>query len=193
MRLPALTLPIISTIGGVILLTGCATLSKEQCTVGNWQAIGYTDGVAGHYADRLAAHAKACAKAGVAPDYQAWERGRQQGLKQYCTTSHAFALGRRGRQLNGVCPASTSRTLQKMNAQGREYYTLSNQLRAEKKQLEQYRTEYLRLREGEMLNFKSEKEARNRLLSLPAKMQRVKQRIANAETRLATLQRLNRY
>ena len=64
-RLSAFSLPLLSSI---ILLAGCATLSKEECTVGNWQMIGYNDGVAGHYPERLASHTKACAKANVAPD-----------------------------------------------------------------------------------------------------------------------------
>lgn len=177
-------------LGAIVTSAGCATLTKEQCTMGNWQAIGYTDGVAGYYADRLASHAKACAKTGVSPDYQAWERGRQQGLKQYCTPTNAYELGRRGQQLNGVCPANMANQLQQLNAQGREYYTLNNQLLEEQRQLEKYQDEFKRLREGELLDFKSEKEARSRLLSLPDKIRSSRQRIANAEERLRRLDQL---
>ena len=189
-RLTVLTLPLV---GSALILASCATLSKEQCMVGDWQAIGYSDGVAGYYADRLSLHAKACAKAGVAPDYQAWERGRQQGLKQYCSADNAFALGRLGQPLNSVCPAEVSQRLQNINAQGREYYALSNQLREARNQLKQYQTEYIKLRDGEMLNFKSEKEARARLLSLPARIRRLRQQIADTEAQLESLERLSPY
>ena len=47
-------------LGSMILLSSCATLSKQECLVGDWQAIGYNDGVAGYQSERLASHAKAC-------------------------------------------------------------------------------------------------------------------------------------
>lgn len=72
MRLFARLVPLsLSIFGSILLLSSCATLSKQECVVGDWQTIGYNDGVAGHYADRLASHTKACAKASVAPDPQA--------------------------------------------------------------------------------------------------------------------------
>nr|WP_207804021.1 DUF2799 domain-containing protein [Psychrobacter sp. JCM 18903] len=74
---PSLSLALL---GSIVLLSSCATLSKQECIVGDWQAIGYNDGVAGYQSDRLASHAKACAKASVAPNYLAWERGRSWGL-----------------------------------------------------------------------------------------------------------------
>ncbi|WP_201556491.1 DUF2799 domain-containing protein [Psychrobacter sp. 72-O-c] len=195
-RLSTLSL---STLGSILLLSGCATLSKQECVVGDWQAIGYNDGVAGYYADRLASHAKACAKASVVPDYQAWERGRQLGLKQYCTVSSAYNIGRRGRELNSVCPAAMTSTLQKVNQQGREYYTLNSQLNEDRSLLEKYQTEYIKLRDGEMLNFDNEKQARARLLSLPTELRRVRYRIANTEAQLKllsqrkSLSRMNKY
>lgn len=181
-----------SLFGSLLLLSSCATLSKEECKVGNWQAIGYNDGVAGYYADRLASHAKACAKASVAPDYQAWEHGRQLGLKQYCTVSNAYNIGRRGRALNSVCPAAMTNTLQKMNQQGQEYYTLSSQLDDDKRLLEKYRMEFRKLQNGEMLDFKNEKDARARLLYLPTEFQKLSRRIDNTERRLDLLNQSNR-
>ena len=181
----------LSTLGSIILFSGCATLSKQECAVGDWQAIGSNDGVAGHYSNRLASHAKACAKAGVAPDYRAWERGRQLGLKQYCTVSNAYNLGRRGRELNSVCPATMTSTLQQANQQGREYYTVNSQLNEDRNLLEKYQAEYIKLRDGEMLNFDNEKQARARLLSLPAELRRVRYRIAHNEEQLESLNRTN--
>ncbi|ALF59441.1 DUF2799 domain-containing protein [Psychrobacter urativorans] len=177
----ALRLPLL---GSIVLLAGCATLSKEECTVGNWQTIGYNDGVAGYYSDRLAAHAKACAKVGTAPDYQTWERGRQQGLQQYCTTSNAYNIGKRGRDLNSVCPAALANALQQANQQGQRYYNLNKQLTEDKLLLEKHQAEYIKLRDGEMLDFNTEKEARARLLSLPPELQRIRYRIATTEAKL---------
>lgn len=176
-------------LGSVLLLSSCATLSKQECLVGNWQTIGYNDGAAGYDSSRLASHTKACAKANVAPDYQAWERGRTIGLRQYCTTSNAYNLGRSGRALNIVCPAAMTNTLQKSNQQGQEYYALSKQLDEDKRLLEKYRIEFDKLQNGEMLDFKNEKEARNRLLFLPAEFRRINRRVDANERQLDLLNR----
>lgn len=188
-RLTALSLPLI---GSVLLLSSCATLSKQECTVGDWQAIGYNDGVAGYYADRLASHAKACAKANVAPDSQAWERGRMLGLKQYCTVNNAYNIGRRGRALNSVCPAAMTSTLQQVHQQGREYYTLNTQLDKDKQQLEKYRVEFSKLQEGKMLGFDNEKDARAYMISLPAEFQKISRRIDRTQKQLTLLNQVNR-
>lgn len=169
-------------------LSGCASLTKEQCRTGNWQAIGYTDGVAGRYPDRINDHSKACAKAGVTPDYQAWQRGRQEGLIQYCTSSNAYQLGRRGQQLNLVCPSNQSSELQSSNARGLEYHRLSQDISKDKNQLDKYQTQYKQLRDGEMLDFTDEKQARRYLSELPDKMRQLRLRINDNEQRLTQLQ-----
>lgn len=74
MQFPRLVFIVVSS---VTVLSSCATLSVEECMVGDWQAIGYNDGVAGYPPSRLAAHSKACAKANVTADYKSWEHGRQ--------------------------------------------------------------------------------------------------------------------
>ena len=174
----------LSIISSVYLLSGCATLSKQECMVGDWQTIGYNDGVAGYHSDRLASHTKACAKAGVAPDYQSWERGRQSGLKQYCTVNNAYNVGRRGRQLNTVCPVANARMLQQANQQGLDYYKLDSQLDKDKRLLDTYQAEFDKLEDGAMLDFANEKEARARLLSLSDEIRQTKRRIQSTQKQL---------
>ena len=186
----SLSLPIL---GSFLLLSSCATLSKQECMVGDWQAIGYNDGVSGYQSDRLAAHAKACAKASIAPDYQAWERGRQLGLKQYCMTDNAYNLGRRGSKLNNVCPVAMVSTLQHANQRGLDYYTLDRQLDDDKRLLEDYQKEFDQLRSGEMLDFDNEKEARRRLLSLADELRQTRHRIDMTQRKLDALEKTSRY
>lgn len=50
--------PRLAVLGSIYLLSACATLSKQECRVGDWQVIGYNDGIAGYAADRLASHIK---------------------------------------------------------------------------------------------------------------------------------------
>lgn len=173
------------------ILTSCATLSKEECKLGNWQAIGYSDGVAGYYPSRISSHAKACAKVNVTPNIQAWEQGRQQGLKQYCTQMKAYQLGKVGQYMNAVCPSSQIETLQKANAHGLEYYRLNQVISEQKNKLNTYQDELKKLKNGEMLEFTEEKEARAYLLTLPEKIRTAKNTIEKAQQRLNDLQ--NKY
>lgn len=184
------SLPIL---GSIFLLSSCATLSKQQCLIGDWQAIGYNDGVSGYSSERLASHAKACAKASVAPNYLAWERGRQLGLKQYCTTSNAYNVGRRGRQLNNVCPLTLANTLQTANQKGLDYYALESQLDKDKRLIETYQEEFDKLESGAMLNFANEKEARARLLSLADELRKAKRRMNTTQRQLEALNQSNSY
>ncbi len=179
----------LSVFGSIYLLAGCATLSKQECLVGDWQAIGYNDGVAGYHSDRLASHTKACAKASVAPDYQAWERGRKLGLQQYCTINNAYNIGRRGSQLNNVCPITMANTLQTANQKGLDYYALNSQLDKDNRLLDTYQSEFDKLESGEMLDFANEKEARARLLSLSDEIRDTKRRIRTTQQQLDSLNR----
>ena len=180
-------------ISSCIALSACATLSKEECMVGDWQAIGYNDGVAGYSVERLAAHSKACANASVAPNYEAWERGRKLGLQQYCTADNAYNIGRRGNTLNNVCPASMMSNLQKVNQQGQQYYTLNNEIAKDQQLIKTYRTEYDKLRDGDMLAFKTEKEARGRLVHLSEEFYKIQRRIDNNERKIELLDQTNPY
>jgi len=183
----------LSVFGSIYLLAGCATLSKQECLVGDWQAIGYNDGVAGYHSDRLASHTKACAKASVAPDYQAWERGRKLGLQQYCTINNAYNIGRRGRHLNNVCPITMANTLQVANQKGLDYYALDSQLDKDNRLLDTYQSEFDKLENGEMLDFSNEKEARARLLSLSDEIRDTKRRIRTTQQQLDSLNQFNNF
>lgn len=183
--------PRLAILGSIYMLSACATLSKQECMVGDWQVIGYNDGVAGYAADRLASHTKACAKVSITPNYQLWERGRQLGLKQYCTVTSAYNVGRRGRKLNNVCPINMVNTLQIANQQGLDYYTLDSQLDKDKRLLEARELEFDKLKDGDMLDFETEKEARARLISLPTELRDINRRINNTQKKLNALNQMS--
>ncbi len=87
----------------VVSLSGCATMSSDECLTSDWSAIGYEDGSRGYTMDRLSKHRKACAKHGVTPDFTAYQSGRDQGLVEYCQPSRGFRVGSHGGTYNGVC------------------------------------------------------------------------------------------
>lgn len=94
---------------GVAMLGSCATMSEEQCLAGAWGESGYQDGREGREPSRLAEHAEACAKYGVAPDEAAYFSAREAGLREFCTPQRGFEAGRSGHDYKGVCPADLER------------------------------------------------------------------------------------
>ena len=90
---------------GYALLPACATMDRDECLTVDWQTVGYEDGAAGRSGDRIAKHRKACAKHGVTPDLQAYQSGRERGLREYCRPLTGYRLGERGGDNPGFCPA----------------------------------------------------------------------------------------
>ncbi len=91
-------------LAGLLILTSCATLSKEECRRGDWYSLGMRDGVNGEPAVQIEKHRKACAEHGIRPDEKLYMDGRAGGLREYCLIDNAFRSGLSGRQYKGVCP-----------------------------------------------------------------------------------------
>lgn len=90
----------------VLVLAGCASVSRDECVAGDWAAIGARDGAAGLVAEaRLPRHANACARVGVVPDEAAYLRGHAQGLQSFCTPLGGLEAGEAGRAFRDICPA----------------------------------------------------------------------------------------
>ncbi len=120
---------------GAILLTiivaglsGCATMSGDECITSDWTAIGYEDGARGYTTDRLASRRKACAKHGVTPDFAAYQSGRDQGLVEYCQPSRGFNVGSHGGRYNGVCSVNLEGDFLDGYNAGRHLYTLRSEV-----------------------------------------------------------------
>jgi hypothetical protein len=56
----------------IAALSGCASMSSEECVNSDWVAVGYEDGSRGYTTDRFGSRRKACAKHGVTADFQAY-------------------------------------------------------------------------------------------------------------------------
>jgi len=120
---------------GAILLTiivaglsGCATMSGDECMTSDWTAIGYEDGARGYTTDRLASRRKACAKHGVTPDFAAYQSGRDQGLVEYCQPSRGFNVGSHGGRYNGVCSVNLEADFLDGYNAGHHLYTLRSEV-----------------------------------------------------------------
>ncbi len=162
-------------------LSACSlpSLSQQQCLAGNWQAIGYNDGVAGRYPDYINRHQQACSEVGVIPDFQAWQRGRKQGLVHYCTEANALRRGQEGLGFNAVCPAHQVNRLQRIHNKAYQRYKRQQEIRWDERKLERYRSELDKLRSGDMLGFKTESAAREYMLKIQKDIIMLERRISD--------------
>ncbi len=91
----------------VVVLAGCASVSREECLQGDWQMIGQRDGATGRVAEaQFERHVTACARVDVTPDRAAWMQGYQAGLQSYCTPLNGVREGEAGRLYRDTCPES---------------------------------------------------------------------------------------
>lgn len=112
-------------LAAVILgLSGCASMSADECLVSDWSAIGYEDGSRGLTTDRFSQHRKACAKHGVAADFEAYKRGREEGLVEFCQPGRGFTYGVNGGRYYGVCSADLEPEYVAAYNVGYQLYTL---------------------------------------------------------------------
>jgi hypothetical protein len=117
-------------IGAALFLSGCASLSEEECLSGDWGGIGQRDGAAGQVAEaQFARHVKACEKAGVTPQRTAWQRGYDQGLQSYCTPAKGLDEGLAGRSYRNVCPAASEAAFLRGYRIGESDYDARQELR----------------------------------------------------------------
>ena len=124
-------LSLISLLG----LSGCATMSADECVTSDWHAIGFEDGARGYTADQLGNRRKACAKHGVTPDFESYQAGRERGLRQYCQPSRGFSLGAGGSRYNGVCPGDMEADFVDAYNSGHQLYTLRSRVNSANSQI----------------------------------------------------------
>jgi hypothetical protein len=90
-----------------LALAGCAgkpSMSEHQCAVGDWQTVGYRDGVNGRRSTALLTHQDACMEHGVAPSRASYMLGWEEGAREYCQPNNGYHIGERGWSHNNICP-----------------------------------------------------------------------------------------
>lgn len=91
----------------LILLSGCTSISKEQCQLGDWYQIGVFDGQQGK-TSMAADYTKDCAEHKATVDLAHYNKGRAEGLKSYCSYENGTLIGEQGKEYQKVCPANLS-------------------------------------------------------------------------------------
>ena len=160
----------IFSIVALLGLSGCASMSADECAMSDWHTIGFEDGSMGYTADRLGNHRKACAKHGVAPDLVAYQDGRNEGLRQFCQPSRGFNLGAGGGRYNGVCPGDMEPDFVDAFNTGHKLYNLRSNVNSADYQINARKTELEnnkdRIRQVEAALISSETTAEERVLLL---------------------------
>ena len=106
----------------ILSAAGCATMDKDECLVADWRLIGFQDGAQGKSAATIGTYRKDCADYHVAPDLDAYQAGRREGLQQYCMPANGYRLGEAGRAYNAVCPAGIERSFRAAYNTGHDIY-----------------------------------------------------------------------
>lgn len=178
------------SIVAVLALSGCASMSADECAVSDWRTIGFEDGVQGHSGDRLGNHRKACAKHGVAPDFEAYQSGRQEGLRQYCQPSRGFNVGTSGARYNGVCPADMEPDFVAAYNSGHRLYNLRSAVNSTNRQINARRAELDRSEDRAVAAgvelVSPETTTENRILLL-AELKDISERTGQLETEIVQL------
>lgn len=79
-----------------VALAGCESMSVSECRVADWTRVGMADGSAGVSEQRIASYTEDCGKAGVMPNAQAYRRGWDAGIVQFCTPANGWREGVQG-------------------------------------------------------------------------------------------------
>ena len=97
-------------LGGALLLlvTGCAALTPEQCKTVNPQSQGLLDGRSGRTTENANNIITTCQSNGSLSDVGAFKnaylKAYQEGLAEYCTPANGERVGLLGETYLGVCP-----------------------------------------------------------------------------------------
>lgn len=85
------------------LVASCASLSQEQCQYSDWEILGREDGSKGRTIGRFQNYVEDCGRYGIRPDSAAYNRGRDQGLEEFCTPVGVYTNGLRSRGSAALC------------------------------------------------------------------------------------------
>ncbi|MEM7610669.1 MAG: DUF2799 domain-containing protein [Pseudomonadota bacterium] len=184
------TLRLALLLAAIMTMTGCATMSEEECLTSDWRTVGYEDGLMGKSGTAIGTYRKACAKAGVQPDFDAYQAGRSEGLEEFCRPQNGYRLGERGAAYHGVCPAHAEPSFMIAYEDGRTLYELRsdvNRLQSELASTEREIDSIEQSIEVETLNMISEGLTAQERLHILSQTKQLAERKGELEDRLEYL------
>lgn len=113
----------------IFLLSGCASLTKEECMSVSWYELGYEDGERGHSRSRFNNYSKDCAKHHIQARREPYMLGRKNGLRRYCMPQNGLREGLNGSYYGNVCPAAMERGFLRKYRQGKNIYEVKQEIK----------------------------------------------------------------
>ena len=161
----------IGTALSALAMSGCASMSGDECMATDWSAVGFEDGARGFTTERFSKHRKACAKHGVTADFSAYQDGREQGLNEYCQPGRGYDVGVNGGRYYGVCSVDHEADFLDAYNAGYNLYTLrsnvnraSSRINAKERELENV-AKTMRSKEAALIDSETTTEERILLLA----------------------------
>ena len=160
-----------AVLGLMVMVSGCATLNKEECLNADWYSIGFEDGSRGYAASHIGRHRKACAEHGVRPDAGAYQAGHAQGLQTYCTPRQGYQLGLRNKSYNPVCHGPLRDGFQDGYREGQKIYAMNQRVADRERDVTELREEMDKLTreiedmKAELVSDKTSRKKRKKLLN----------------------------
>lgn len=174
--------------------TACATISKQECQVADWYALGVKDGKVGADVGKISSYYKDCAKVGVTPNEELWKQGRKEGLKSYCTVPRAYNRGLSGSHFySSLCPVQMHTQLDEANKYGRAIYEEERKLEKDRKEYQKLQDELKKIRTEDTLKGKTANEIRTYMWSFNYQMETLIERMRITERELESLKRRSPY
>jgi hypothetical protein len=100
-------------------------MDQAECVSADWRTIGFEDGTAGRNQGQIGEYRRQCADHGVTPNLVAYQRGYNEGVRNFCTESNGFNHARSGGRYSGVCPGELEPDFLAGYRLGREHYLLA--------------------------------------------------------------------
>ena len=130
-----------------LLLSGCATMSADECLVADWYRLGEQDAREGREPSFLGQRDRACREAGLGADVDAWHHGYQDGLRWFCTVEQGFRYGHSGHMYRRTCPPEKERLFLDGYDLGHGLYSLNQRITRNTRQLDRIERSIQRERE----------------------------------------------
>jgi hypothetical protein len=119
----------------VFLLSGCSTMTKEQCQSADWKAYGYTDGAKGKATTNFKTYAQACGDHGVKSDFDRYLIGHKQGVAVFCSFESGYQAGTENYRYQGICKSHNEADFLRGLAKGKKLYQARQDLRSEEREV----------------------------------------------------------
>lgn len=167
-----------------VLLSGCATMSEEQCRGANWAALGQSDARDGDMPEFGADRVKSCTEKGIPGNFAEWKRGWEIGRREVCTPGNAISWAQRSSDYKpGFCPPDLEPAFLSIYAPARERYVFEKRIRDLQFQIDE---KSRRLEDVIRQSGRSENQSRQKQAELSAQRSSLEHEIRSLRDRMRT-------